>query len=84
MASLDQLDALAVARVLRRGPATLDALSARLGGVERDALTWALEDARERGWVADTAQPDCGPDGVCGDAPPLLVSLTAAGREASR
>src|SRR4051794_39779167 len=36
-------DAHDVLRALRGGPATLDALHARLGGPARDALTWALD-----------------------------------------
>lgn len=83
MAGATHLDALELARALRRGPATLDALAARLGGAERDALTWALDDAIQRGLVAGSTQPDCGPDGVCGDAPPTLVVLTDAGRTAT-
>ena len=82
MVPLTRLDAVAVARALRGGPATLDALAARLGGPDRDVLTWALDDAQERGWVASTAQPDCGPDGLCGEMPPTLFSVTAAGRGA--
>ena len=34
-----------ILRALRGGPATLDALGARLGAPARDALTWAVEDA---------------------------------------
>ena len=78
-------DAEAVARALRSGPATLDALAARLGGVaDRDALDLAISEAADRGWVRDTSAPDCGPDGVCGDAPPTVLALTEAGRAARR
>ena len=34
-----------VVHALRGGPATLDALHARLGAPERDALGWAVDDA---------------------------------------
>jgi hypothetical protein len=69
-----------ILRALRGGPATLDALAARLEGAERDALTWALDDAVARGWVASTAGADCGPDGLCGTSAPTVFSLTPAGR----
>jgi hypothetical protein len=70
-------------RVLRRGPATLDALAARLGSPDRDALVWALDDAQAQGLVHSTAT-DCGPDGLCATNAPAVVTLTPAGREASR
>ena len=69
-----------ILRALRGGPATLDALAARLGGLEREGFTWAREDAVARGWVASTAGPDCGPDGLCGTSAPAVFSLTPAGR----
>ena len=40
-----------ILRALRGGPATLDALGARLGAPARDALTWAVDDAVARGLV---------------------------------
>jgi len=74
-------DSHVVLRALRGGPATLDALGARLGGTAaRDALAWALDDALERGWVGSGAAPDCGPDGVCSTSAPAVFSLTPAGR----
>ena len=71
-----------ILRALRGGPATLDALAARLGSAERDALTWAVDDAVARGWVASTAGADCGPDGLCGTSAPTVFTLTPAGRSA--
>lgn len=73
-------DAAAVVAALRRGVATLDALAARLGGPERDALSWALEDARLRGWVTAAGDDQCGPDGLCGSSAPTVYVLTPAGR----
>jgi hypothetical protein len=73
-----------ILRALRGGPATLDALAARLGGAEREALTWALDDALARGLVASTAGADCGPDGLCGADAPAVFTLTPAGRSAAR
>ena len=73
-----------IVRALRGGPATLDALAARLGAPERDQLGWALEDARKRGWVNSTAGPDCGPDGLCGTSAPAVFTLTPDGRAAAR
>ena len=73
-----------ILRALRGGPATLDALAARLDGAEREALTWALDDARARGLVASTAGADCGPDGLCGTEAPAVFTLTPAGRSAAR
>ena len=71
-----------ILRALRGGPATLDALAARLGGAERDGLTWAVDDAVARGWVASTAGADCGPAGLCGTSAPTVFALTPAGRSA--
>jgi hypothetical protein len=72
-----------ILRALRGGPATLDALGARLGTPERDALTWAVDDAVARGLVASTAGADCGPDGICGTSAPTVFTLTPAGRSAA-
>jgi hypothetical protein len=69
-------DAIAVARALREGPATLDALRAHLGDPPPDVLALALDEARERGWVA----PADGGDGVCSSGAPALVRLTDVGR----
>jgi hypothetical protein len=69
---------------LRGGPATLDALSARLGGPARDALTWAVDEAVARGFVRSSAEADCGPDGICGTSAPAVFTLTPAGRAAAR
>ncbi len=68
---------------LRRGPATLDALAQRLGGPDREALMWAIDEAERTGLVHSTAQ-DCGPDGLCGTSAPTVVTLSASGREAAR
>ena len=73
-------DTTAIAQALRGGPATLDALAARLGSPPRDALAWALEEARGRGWVAAFPDADCGPDGVCSSGAPVVFRLTDAGR----
>jgi len=72
-----------IVRALRGGPATLDALGARLGATERDALTWAVDDAVARGLVASSAGADCGPDGLCGTFAPTVFTLTPAGRSAA-
>ncbi len=80
MATVDPRD---VARALRGGPATLDALHARLGGPEREALGWAVDDAIARGWVSAPAGADCGPDGVCSTTAPAVFSLTPGGRAAA-
>ena len=75
-------DPIAVLSGLRRGPATLDALHARLGAPDRDALSWAVDEAVARGWVRSSAAPDCGPDGICSTSPPTVFTLTPAGRSA--
>ena len=66
----------------RGGPATLDALAARLGGADRDALLWALEDARARGWTRGGEGVDCGPDGLCATSAPPVYHLTDGARAA--
>jgi hypothetical protein len=73
-----------VVRALHGGPATLDALHARLGPAEREALRWALDDAVARGWVRSSAGADCGPEGVCSTTAPAVFTLTPAGRAAAR
>jgi hypothetical protein len=74
-------DSAAITRALRAGgPATLDALAARLGAPARDELAWALEDAVQRGLVTSSAGDDCGADGVCSTAPPTVFRLADAGR----
>jgi hypothetical protein len=73
-----------IVHALRGGPATLDALGARLGDPARDALTWALDDAVARGLVQSTAGADCGPDGLCGTSAPAIFTLTPSGRAAAR
>jgi hypothetical protein len=73
-----------IVRALRGGPATLDALRARLAAPERDSLGWAVEDAVARGWVRSSAGEDCGPDGVCSTSAPAVFTLTPAGRAALR
>jgi hypothetical protein len=78
------VDATAVARALRGGVATLDALARRLGGPGRDELLWALEDAVDRGWVRSSGGEDCGPDGLCGTSAPVVYTATEAGRSAAR
>ncbi len=80
MATIDPRD---VARALRGGPATLDALHARLGAPEREALGWAVEDAVGRGWVHSSAGADCGPDGVCSTSAPPVYALTPDGLAAA-
>jgi len=73
-----------ILRALRGGPATLDALHARLGTPGRDALTWAVDDAVARGLVHSSAEADCGPDGICGTSAPAVFTLTSAGRAVAR
>jgi hypothetical protein len=77
-------DARAIVRALRGGPATLDALHARLGEPERESLGWAVDDAVARGWVGSSAGEDCRPDGVCSTSAPAVFTLTPSGREALR
>jgi hypothetical protein len=78
-------DALAVARALRGGVATLDALAVRLGpDALRDEVVWAVQDALERGWVSSSGDDDCGPDGLCGTTAPTVYVATDAGRAAAR
>jgi hypothetical protein len=72
-----------IVRALRGGPATLDALHARIGGPDRDALTWAVDEAVARGLVHSSAEADCGPDGICGASAPAVFTLTPAGRAAA-
>jgi len=69
-----------IVRALRGGPATLDALDARLGGVVREELIWAVDEVVARGLVHSTAGADCGPDGICGTSAPAVFTLTPAGR----
>ena len=76
------MDPLAVVRALTRGPATLDALAARMPGTSRDELRWAVEDAVDRGWVQATGDV-CGPDGICSTAAPNVLGLSEAGRAAA-
>jgi hypothetical protein len=64
-----------VTRALRLGPATPDALLARLGQVDRDAMWWAVDEAVRLGLVASTAEIQCGPDGLCGTSVPTVLSL---------
>ena len=73
-----------ILRALSGGPATMDALSARLGGPARDALTWAVDEALARGLVHSSAGTDCGPEGICGTSAPAVFTLTPAGRAAAR
>jgi hypothetical protein len=76
-------DARAIAAALHGGPATLDALHARLGAPERDSLGWAVDDAVARGWVRSSAGEDCGADGLCSTSAPAVFTLTPAGRAAA-
>jgi hypothetical protein len=64
-----------ITRALRLGPATPDALAARLGDVERDAMWWAVDEAVRLGLVSSTARIECGPDGLCGTSAPTVFSL---------
>ncbi len=71
-----------ILRALRGGPATLDALGARLGAPDRDALAWAVDEAVARGLAASSAEIDCGPDVICSTSAPTVFTLTPAGRTA--
>lgn len=64
-----------ITRALRLGPATPDALAARLGDVHRDAMWWAVDEAVKLGLVSSTAEIECGPDGLCGTSVPTVLSL---------
>lgn len=68
-----------VASALRLGPATPDALAARLGDVDRDAMWWAVDEAVRRGLVSSTAEIECGPDGLCGTSIPTVFTLVQTG-----
>lgn len=76
-------DPRSIVAALRGGPATLDALHARVGAPEREALRWAVEEAVARGWVDSSAGADCGPDGVCSTSAPTVFTLTRDGRAAA-
>jgi hypothetical protein len=67
----------AIRTALARGPATPDALAARLGGVDRESLMWAVSELVAAGAVASTADADCGPDGICATSVPTVYSLPA-------
>lgn len=71
-----------IVRALVRGPATPDALAARLGGeVDRETMWWAVEEGVRRGIVASTAAlAQCGPDGLCGTSSPTILTLVPAAR----
>ena len=73
-----------VARALQAGPATLDALHARLGAPARDLLGWAVDDAVARGWVQSSVGADCGPEGICSSTAPAVLTLTPDGLAAAR
>jgi hypothetical protein len=77
------IDPREVVRALRGGPATLDAIHARLGEPDREALAWAVDDAVTRGWVRSSTGADCGPDGVCSTSAPAVFTLTPGGRTAA-
>jgi len=67
-----------IVHALRLGPATPDALLARLGGPDRDAMWWAVDEAVRQGAVHSTAEIQCGPDGLCGTSVPTVLSLIRA------
>jgi hypothetical protein len=67
----------AIRAALGRGPATPDALAARLGGVDRDSLMWAVDELVRQGAIASTADVDCGPNGICATSAPMIYSLPA-------
>ena len=73
-------DARAIAAALRGGPATLDALHARLGGPERASLGWAVDDAVARGWVDSSAGADSGTRRGLLDVRPGRLRAHPAGR----
>ncbi len=64
-----------IVSALRHGPATPDALAARLGDVDRDAMWWAVDEAVRLGVVSSTVEISCGPDGLCGTSVPTVLSL---------
>ena len=67
----------AILVALQRGPATPDALAARLGGADRDSLMWAVAELVGQGVIASTAGADCGPDGICATSAPTVYSIRA-------
>ena len=67
----------AIRAALGRGPATPDALAARLDGVDRDSLMWAVDELVQQGAIASTANVDCGTDGICATSAPTIYSLPA-------
>jgi hypothetical protein len=66
-----------IVAALRRGPATPDALAARLREADRDAMWWAVGEAIRLGLVASSADfATCEADGLCGASVPTVLSLT--------
>ena len=65
----------AIRVALRRGPATPDALAARLGDVDREELMWAVDELVRQGAIVSTAGIDCGPEGICSTSTPTIYSL---------
>lgn len=65
-----------IAVALRRGPATPNALAARLGDIDRESMLWAVDEAVRLGIVSSTAELSCGPDGLCGTSVPTVFSLS--------
>ena len=57
------------------GPATLDALAARVGHVDRDAMWWVVEETVRLGLVSSTGEIEWGPDGLCGTSLPTVLAL---------
>lgn len=79
MRTMERTDLLAA---LADGPLTLDALHARLGAPDRDALDWALAEAVEAGAVVETGGA-CDDDGLCSSSAPRVLALPFLPRRAS-
>lgn len=59
---------------LAGGPLTLDALHARLGAPDREALDWALAEAVDAGVIVE-AGGACDDDGLCASSAPRVLAL---------
>jgi hypothetical protein len=64
-----------IVSALRFGPVTPDALAARVGHVDRDAMWWAVEETVRLRLVSSTGEIECGPDGLCGTSLPTVLAL---------
>jgi hypothetical protein len=64
-----------IVSVLRFGPVTPDALGARVGHVDRDAMVVGGRGDRPAGIGLVNREIECGPDGLCGTSLPTVLAL---------